>query len=75
MWDSNIFEAWLLQVLAIELPKHLRSDDKLGSRVSSPFTDFVTLLKDKILQFLWVDAKIKDLGDFKFFFAINLNWR
>ena len=64
-----------MRVLVMELLKHLRSVDKVGNWFSSPFTDFVTLPMDKILQFLPVDARIKDLEDFKFFFAINLNWR
>ena len=73
MLDSNILEAWFVWVLAMELLKHLKSVDKVGSKFPSPFTDFVTLPMNKIFLFLPVDAKIKDLKDFKFLFAINFN--
>ena len=62
-----------MRVLAMEFLKHLKSVDKVDSRFPSPFADFVTLPMDKILQFLPVDARIKDLGDFIFFFIIHLN--
>ena len=70
MLDSNILKAWLVRVLAMELLKHLDSVDKVDSRFPSPFTNFVTLPTNKILQFLPIDTRIKDLGDFKFFFAL-----
>ena len=72
---QTILETWLVRVLAMEILKHLKSVDKVGSSFSIPFADFVTLLVDKILQFSLVDVRIKDLGDFKFFFTINLDWR
>ena len=59
----------------MKLLKHLGSVDKVGSRFPSPFADFVTLSINKIFQFLLIDARIKDLGDFEFFFVINLDWR
>ena len=58
----------------MELLNHLRSVDKVGSRFPSPFTHLVTLLMNKILQLFTVEARIKDLKDFEFFFAINLGW-
>ena len=64
-----------MQVLEMELLNHFRSVGKVGSRFSGPFTNFVTLPMKNILQFLTVDVRIKDFGYFKFFFAINLDWR
>ena len=71
--DSNILEAWLIWILAMKLLNHFRSIDKIHSRFLGLITHFVTLLMNKILQFLIVDAKIMDFGNFKFFFAINLD--
>ena len=59
----------------MELMNHLKSVDKVGSRFPSPFANFVTVPKDKILQFLSVDVRIKDIGNFEFLFTINLDCR
>ena len=73
--DLNILEAWFLQVLAMELLNHFKSVGKIGSMLPSLFTNFVTLPMNKIFQSFTVDTRIKDFGDFEFFFTINLNWR
>ena len=62
-------------VLAMEFLNHFRSIGKIGSRFPNPFAYFVILPMNKILQFLSVDVRIKDLRYFKFLFVINLNWR
>ena len=54
---------------------HFRSVEKIGSKYLNSFDHFVILLINKILRIFMVDARIKDFGDFKFFFAINLDWR
>ena len=71
--DSNTLEAWLKWILAVELLNHFRSINKIHSRFPGPITHFVIVLINKILQFLTVDVRIKDFGNFKFFFAINFN--
>ena len=75
MLDLNIPKTWLSRILAMEFLNHFKNVGKISSRFPSPFTDLITVSMDKILQFLSVDARIKDFGDFGFFFAINLNWR
>ena len=62
-----------MPVLVMELLNHFRNVGKIGSKFPSLFTYFVTLPMNKIFQFFTVDKRIKDFGDFKFFFAINLN--
>ena len=64
-----------MQILAMELLNHFKSVGKIGSRFLDPFDYFVILPMKKILQFLPIDARIKDFRYFKFFFAINFNWR
>ena len=48
-----------MSVLTIELSNHFRSVGKVGSRFPSPFTDFVTVPINMILQFLLVDERIR----------------
>ena len=72
---SNIFEAWLVRILTMKVLNHFKSIGKIGSRFPSPFTHFVTLPMNQIFQFFMVDARIKDFGNFEFFFAINFDWR
>ena len=62
--DLNILEALFVWILAMELLNHFSSIGRIGSRFPSPFTNFVILPMDKIFQFLSVDARIKDFGDF-----------
>ena len=62
-----------MQILAIEFLNYFRRVGKINSRNPSLFAHFITLLLNKILQFFIIDARIKDFGDFEFFFAINLN--
>ena len=73
--DSNILEAWFVQVLVTELLNHFKSINKIGNRFLGPFTHFVILPLNKILQFFTIDTRTKDFRSFEFFFAINLDWR
>ena len=47
--DSNIFEAWLVQVLTMKFLNHFRSIDKIDIRFLGPFAYFVILPINKIL--------------------------
>ena len=46
--DLNIFEAWLVRILVMELLNHLRSIRKIGNKFPSPFAYFVILPINRI---------------------------
>ena len=51
----------------MESLNHFRGIGKVGSRFPGPFANFIILPMNKVLQFLSIDARIKDLEYLKFF--------
>ena len=73
--NLRILGTWLFRISAMKFLNHFWKMTKIGNRFPNPFTNFISLPLNKILQLSLNDSWIKDFYDFKFFLSFNFNWR